>query len=89
MGKSARQQRGRTRRTLASLGLMHRFQAAARAGGTTATFAGHAQIPPQVFQRQGATQGGFTNLAVGHCEADANVHEIALFKKSLMQVILI
>jgi hypothetical protein len=58
---------------------MYRFQATACAGGATAAFAGHTQIAPQVFQRQRATQGGFTNLAVGHCKADANVHKAALF----------
>ena len=43
-------------------------------GRATATFAGHAEIAPQVFQVAGASLGGFADLAVGDGHADADVH---------------
>jgi hypothetical protein len=43
-------------------------------GRAAATFAGDAEIAPQVFQVAGASRGGFADLAVGDGHADADIH---------------
>ena len=54
---------------------MNFTQAVVGAGSAATTIAGHAEVTAQILQRAGTALGGFTNLAVGDCLADANVHE--------------
>ena len=68
---SSRQTHGLARFALFAIGFAQAFM---RTGGATAAVAGNAKLTTQILQRAGATLGGFTNLAIRHGLANANVH---------------
>lgn len=56
-------------------------------GRAVATFAGHAQIAPQVFQVAGASRGGFADLAVGDGHADADIQGSSPGKEEIAELV--